>query len=114
MRKFREDAITKCQTASRFGIILGTLGHQGSPKVMDHLLVRMLYVFGELFQVSCMPLSINITVLNVGTNDANLETMCISIAFGSASRQTRVIWRQGRCLDTNSVPQIIYRLGCNV
>lgn len=41
MRKSREDAIAQSVNASRFGIILGTLGHQGSPKVLDCLTVSI-------------------------------------------------------------------------
>lgn len=41
MRKNRKDAIEKAKTAETFGIILGTLGRQGSPKVLEHLEKRL-------------------------------------------------------------------------
>lgn len=41
MRKNRKNAIDKAKTAQRFGLILGTLGRQGSPKVMKHLEERL-------------------------------------------------------------------------
>ncbi|XP_061734105.1 2-(3-amino-3-carboxypropyl)histidine synthase subunit 1 isoform X1 [Nerophis ophidion] len=37
MRALRLEAIDKARSAQRWGLILGTLGRQGSPKVMDHL-----------------------------------------------------------------------------
>lgn len=37
MLKTRHDAILKASTAKKFGLILGTLGRQGSPKIMEHL-----------------------------------------------------------------------------
>ncbi|KAM9967723.1 hypothetical protein ACTFIW_001808 [Dictyostelium discoideum] len=37
MYKIRRDAIETASKATRFGIILGTLGRQGSPKILDHL-----------------------------------------------------------------------------
>ncbi|BFZ53436.1 Diphthamide biosynthesis protein 1 [Savitreella phatthalungensis] len=37
MQALRRDAIATARTASRFGLILGTLGRQGSPKVLSSL-----------------------------------------------------------------------------
>ncbi|EGC36918.1 hypothetical protein DICPUDRAFT_150525 [Dictyostelium purpureum] len=37
MYKIRREAIEKATNAKRFGIILGTLGRQGSPKILEHL-----------------------------------------------------------------------------
>lgn len=37
MYKIRRDAIETASKATKFGIILGTLGRQGSPKILDHL-----------------------------------------------------------------------------
>ena len=37
MRKTRRNAILKAATAKKFGLILGTLGRQGSPKIMEYL-----------------------------------------------------------------------------
>ncbi|XP_014666087.1 PREDICTED: diphthamide biosynthesis protein 1-like [Priapulus caudatus] len=37
MLKNRMTAITQSRSAKKFGIILGTLGRQGSPKIMEHL-----------------------------------------------------------------------------
>jgi len=39
MRNVRKQAISEASNASRFGLILGTLGHQGSTKVVEHLQV---------------------------------------------------------------------------
>ncbi len=37
MHSIRKAAITKAKEAKKFGIILGTLGRQGSPKILDRL-----------------------------------------------------------------------------
>ncbi|KAI8996745.1 putative diphthamide synthesis protein-domain-containing protein [Gaertneriomyces semiglobifer] len=37
MLSLRKHAITQAKTAKRFGLIMGTLGRQGSPKVLDYL-----------------------------------------------------------------------------
>lgn len=37
MRKNRKAAIESAKSAHKFGVILGTLGRQGSPKVLEHL-----------------------------------------------------------------------------
>lgn len=39
MRENRQAAITKAMSSKKFGLILGTLGRQGSPKVLDQLKV---------------------------------------------------------------------------
>lgn len=41
MRKNRKRAIDQAKSAKRFGLILGTLGRQGSPKVMKYLEERL-------------------------------------------------------------------------
>jgi len=41
MRKNRKNAIEKAAAADKWGVILGTLGRQGSPKVMEHLISRL-------------------------------------------------------------------------
>lgn len=41
MRKNRKMAIEKAKRAKRFGLILGTLGRQGSPKVLQYLQKRL-------------------------------------------------------------------------
>ncbi|XP_065204280.1 2-(3-amino-3-carboxypropyl)histidine synthase subunit 1 [Planococcus citri] len=41
MRESRQQAITKALSSSKFGLILGTLGRQGSPKVLDQLKERI-------------------------------------------------------------------------
>ena len=35
MRGMRQEAITKARNAQKFGLILGTLGRQGSPAVLE-------------------------------------------------------------------------------
>ncbi|XP_070572752.1 2-(3-amino-3-carboxypropyl)histidine synthase subunit 1-like isoform X2 [Ptychodera flava] len=37
MHQVRRDAISRASKAKRFGLILGTLGRQGSPKIFEHL-----------------------------------------------------------------------------
>lgn len=37
MQQTRRDSIMEASTAKRFGLILGTLGRQGSPKILDFL-----------------------------------------------------------------------------
>ncbi|XP_027136512.1 2-(3-amino-3-carboxypropyl)histidine synthase subunit 1 isoform X1 [Larimichthys crocea] len=41
MRALRLQAIDKARSAQRWGLILGTLGRQGSPKVLEHLESRL-------------------------------------------------------------------------
>lgn len=41
MRVVRKEAIEQAKTAGTFGVIMGTLGRQGSPKVVDHLNKRL-------------------------------------------------------------------------
>lgn len=41
MRRNRRNAIAKAEKANHFGLILGTLGHQGSTKVLEHLEKRI-------------------------------------------------------------------------
>lgn len=41
MRKNRKIAIDKARRAKRFGLILGTLGRQGSTKVLEYLQKRL-------------------------------------------------------------------------
>ncbi|KAI8839275.1 diphthamide biosynthesis protein 1-like protein [Chytridium lagenaria] len=41
MRRLRSEAITFGSTATRFGLIIGTLGRQGSPKVYDFLRTQL-------------------------------------------------------------------------
>jgi 2-(3-amino-3-carboxypropyl)histidine synthase len=41
MRNVRKQAISEASNASRFGLILGTLGRQGSTKVMEHFQVHI-------------------------------------------------------------------------
>lgn len=41
MRTNRKEAIDRARSAKRFGLILGTLGRQGAPKVMQHLEKRL-------------------------------------------------------------------------
>lgn len=41
MRKLRKTAVDSAREAKTFGLILGTLGRQGSPKVLEHLEKRL-------------------------------------------------------------------------
>lgn len=41
MQMLRQSAILKAKTASKFGVIMGTLGRQGSSKVVDYLEKRL-------------------------------------------------------------------------
>lgn len=41
MRESRQQAIARAMNSSKFGLILGTLGRQGSPKVLDQLKVSI-------------------------------------------------------------------------
>ena len=43
MRNIRKQAISEACNASKFGLILGTLGHQGSTKVMEHFQVYIVW-----------------------------------------------------------------------
>ncbi|KNE65319.1 diphthamide biosynthesis enzyme Dph1/Dph2 domain-containing protein [Allomyces macrogynus ATCC 38327] len=81
MRRARRDAITTAQRATKWGVILGTLGRQGSPDILTwlraqltargipHVVVCMSEIFparlnewkdvGAWVQVACPPLSID-------------------------------------------------------
>ncbi|XP_040037924.2 2-(3-amino-3-carboxypropyl)histidine synthase subunit 1 [Gasterosteus aculeatus] len=48
MRALRLQAIDEARSAQRWGLIMGTLGRQGSPKVMEHLEAR-LHSLGKSF-----------------------------------------------------------------
>lgn len=41
MRMVRKEAILQASTSTNFGVIMGTLGRQGSPKVVEHLCKRL-------------------------------------------------------------------------
>lgn len=44
MMRIRADNVSVAKLANKFGLILGTLGHQGSPKVMLTLKVCILSI----------------------------------------------------------------------
>lgn len=46
MRGMRQEAIEKAKSAKKFGLILGTLGRQGSPVVLDVRAVRFCFADG--------------------------------------------------------------------
>lgn len=50
MRKQRNEAISLASQQSRFGLILGTLGRQGSTKVLDN--VKVPYEYSFLFMIT--------------------------------------------------------------
>lgn len=37
MRAVRRRAVEAARSASRFGLVLGTLGRQGNPRILEHL-----------------------------------------------------------------------------
>lgn len=86
MRETRHAAIAKSKDVSRFGLILGTLGHQGSPKVMENLLEKLskhgkevaLILLSEIF-----PSKLKLMEQSV---DAWIQIGCprLSIDWGSA------------------------------
>jgi 2-(3-amino-3-carboxypropyl)histidine synthase len=41
MRRVRRDMVNRARGAKSFGIVLGTLGRQGNPAILDHLEKRM-------------------------------------------------------------------------
>nr|MBE5724742.1 putative diphthamide biosynthesis protein 1 [Cucujiformia] len=41
MNFFRKQAIERCRNAKKFGVIMGTLGRQGNPKVVEYLRSRL-------------------------------------------------------------------------
>ncbi|KAJ1645498.1 Diphthamide biosynthesis protein 1, partial [Coemansia asiatica] len=41
MHSLRQNAIASAKTATKFGLILGTLGRQGNPKVLEELMERL-------------------------------------------------------------------------
>lgn len=41
MQTMRKDAISATKDAKKWGIVLGTLGRQGSTRILDHLTRRM-------------------------------------------------------------------------
>ena len=48
MRGMRQEAIEKAKSAKKFGLILGTLGRQGSPVVLDVRAVRFCFADGSI------------------------------------------------------------------
>lgn len=85
MQGTRKKAVEKAKTAGIFGIILGTLGRQGNPAVVEHLKKRLenigknvsVYLLSEIFP-SKLDLLINI--------DAFIQVACprLSIDWGMA------------------------------
>nr|NVI70955.1 putative diphthamide biosynthesis protein 1 [Cucujiformia] len=41
MNSIRQIYINKCCAANKFGVIMGTLGRQGNPRVVDHIIERL-------------------------------------------------------------------------
>ena len=54
MRQARRKAIEAAQKAKQFGLILGTLGRQGNPRILDHL-QGVMQQKGLSFTVVCSP-----------------------------------------------------------
>lgn len=85
MQDIRKKAITDAKTATTFGVILGTLGRQGNPRVVEHLKKRLedvgkkvvVYLLSEIFP-SKLDLLENV--------DAFVQVACprLSIDWGSA------------------------------
>ena len=60
MRDARKQEISKAKSASKFGLIVGTLGRQGNPKVMEH------------FQVSGIQINLHYDYLSLEIKSARL------------------------------------------
>lgn len=124
MRKNRKRAIDQATTAKRFGLILGTLGRQGSPKVMKHLEERLaahgkktsLILLSEIFpaklalfkdidafvQVACPRLSID---WGTAFEKPVLTPYELSVVLGDAQWQ---ITTESKVVEDESYPMDYY------
>ncbi|KAG8223151.1 hypothetical protein J437_LFUL000574 [Ladona fulva] len=89
MLNTRNDSIIRASSAKRFGLILGTLGRQGSPKVLDHL-KSLLESAGKEFVVVLLS-EIFPSKLNLLSNDVDawVQVACprLSIDWGHEFNQ---------------------------
>lgn len=85
MLSTRRDAILKASTAKKFGLILGTLGRQGSPKIMEHLKETMTKA-GRSFIVVLLSEIFPQKLELFGDVDAWIQIACprLSIDWGTA------------------------------
>lgn len=124
MRKNRKRAIDQAKTAKRFGLILGTLGRQGSPKVMKYLEERLaahgkqtsLILLSEIFpaklalfkdvdafvQVACPRLSID---WGTAFDKPVLTPYELSVVLGDAKWQ---ITNESKVSEDESYPMDYY------
>ncbi|XP_071449795.1 2-(3-amino-3-carboxypropyl)histidine synthase subunit 1 [Hetaerina americana] len=90
MLNTRHEAIEKARSAKRFGLILGTLGRQGSPKVLDQL-KQMIEASGDKEYVTVLMSEIFPSKLNLFGNyvDAWVQVACprLSIDWGHEFKQ---------------------------
>ncbi|XP_061136931.1 2-(3-amino-3-carboxypropyl)histidine synthase subunit 1 isoform X1 [Syngnathus typhle] len=85
MRALRLDAIRKARSAQRWGLILGTLGRQGNPKVLEHLESKLESVgrsFSRVLLSEIFPSKLDL----LPDVDAWVQIACprLSIDWGSA------------------------------
>ena len=88
MQHTRKEAIVKASSAKRFGLILGTLGRQGSPKVLNFLKEKLEAVGKEFIVVMLSEIFPEKLQLFNGV-DAWVQVACprLSIDWGSAFKQ---------------------------
>ncbi|KAL5996821.1 hypothetical protein ACLOJK_007741 [Asimina triloba] len=86
MKEARKNAILKAREASRWGIVLGTLGRQGNPRILDRLQKRMAesrFVWTVVLMSEISPARISLFEDSV---DAWIQIACprLSIDWGEA------------------------------
>ncbi|XP_053680872.1 2-(3-amino-3-carboxypropyl)histidine synthase subunit 1 [Anopheles nili] len=85
MRRNRKQAIDSSRNAKRFGLILGTLGRQGSTKVLEHLQKRLKYHGRESIIILLSEIFPS-KLAHMDTIDAFVQVACprLSIDWGTA------------------------------
>uniref|UniRef100_A0AAV2IZC5 2-(3-amino-3-carboxypropyl)histidine synthase subunit 1 n=1 Tax=Knipowitschia caucasica TaxID=637954 RepID=A0AAV2IZC5_KNICA len=88
MRELRLQAIHKARSAQRWGLIMGSLGRQGSPKVLEHLETRLTSMgrsFTRVLLSEIFPSKLEL----MGDVDAWVQIACprLSIDWGTAFKK---------------------------
>ncbi|XP_067364359.1 2-(3-amino-3-carboxypropyl)histidine synthase subunit 1 isoform X3 [Channa argus] len=84
MRALRLEAIDKARSAQRWGLILGTLGRQGNPKVLEHLETRLKTLgksFSRVLLSEIFPSKLDLMPdIDAMTYECNSKIMWVQIA----------------------------------
>lgn len=85
MRSMRKEAIEKARQANSFGLILGTLGHQGSPRILDRIL-KLIELKGKTATIFLMSEIFGAKLQQIEDIDCFIQVACprLSIDWGYA------------------------------